>query len=94
MATFAQRYQAIGDAIVNKVATTLQLDHLGRALAWRAGMLTEYEELGLGGKAQFAVEQIRRLLIQIVKHYDEYEAAETARAAAVTAVDNEFSEGV
>jgi hypothetical protein len=37
MATYAQRAQAIGDALINGVASAAQIDRLGVAFARQAG---------------------------------------------------------
>lgn len=92
MASFAQRAQAIGDALVNGTATAAQINHLGQALAHQAGMLGEYNNMTQGQRAEFVVSRIRSMNIGLVKQYDEYVAAQAARASAAAAVDVEFTE--
>lgn len=92
MATFAQRAQAIGDALLNGTATASQINHLGQALAHQCGMLGEYNNMTQAQRAEFFVSRMRVLCIGLVKRYDEYIAAQTAMASAVAAVDVEFTE--
>lgn len=92
MATAAQRSQSIGDALLNRPATPAQINHLGQALAHQCGMLSEYNNMTQAQRAEFFMNRMRALSVGLVKQYDEYVAAQTARAAATTAVDAEFNE--
>lgn len=92
MATFSQRAQAIGDALVNGTATASQINHLGRALAHQCGMLGEYNNMTQDQRAEFFISRMRSMSINLVKQYDEYVAAQSARASAAAAVDVEFAE--
>lgn len=92
MATFVQRAQAIGDALLNGPATASQINRLGQALAYQSGMLGEYNSMTQAQKAEFFIDRIRALCIGLVKRYDEYMAAQAAMASAVAAVDVEFKE--
>lgn len=67
MATFVQRMQAIGDALVNGVATPTQLNELGEALynispeAWA--------ELTNAQKAEETVKRLRRFANNAMRQY-------------------------
>lgn len=94
MATYVQRAQAIGDALVNGIATPTQINRLGLALAQHGGMVTEYNTLTQLQKAEFFVTRMRALTIGLVKHYDEFTAAANAINAATAAVDLEFKDTI
>jgi hypothetical protein len=92
MATHVQRVQTICDALINNIATSAQINHLGRDLAFQAGVLSEYNAMTNTQKAEFFIQRIRKILIQLVKHYDEYVAAQTAVSNVGASVDAEFIE--
>lgn len=94
MATYVQRAQAIGDALVNGIATPTQINRLGLALAQHGGMVTEYNTLTQLQKAEFFVTRMRALTIGLVKHYDEFTAAASAISTANAAVDLEFKDTI
>lgn len=93
MATNPQRLQAIGDALLNKVATQNQLDHLGLALAYENGTLGEYQAANAGARAGLALAMIRAHLINPVRAYDAATASQAAAITAANAVNTEFAEG-
>lgn len=71
MATGAQRFQSIGDALVNGVATQQQLTRLGTGIAISAGQIDYYNTLTNAQKADFAVKYIRTYLLGLVKSGDQ-----------------------
>lgn len=90
MATYAQRAQAIGDALVNGTATAGQIDSLGQALAWESGQLGEYTAMTQGQKAEFLVNRFVSRTIGLVKTYRQNTASAAAIATATQSVDTEF----
>lgn len=84
MATYAQRAQAIGDALINGVATAQQIDRLGVAFARQSGNADHYAGLTNAGKAEFLVKAVRSHLIAIVTSADVNHAAQTASSSAAT----------
>jgi len=90
MATFPQRAQAIGDALVNGVATQGQIDSLGQALAWQTGMLVEYSSMTAGQKAEFFVTRMVEINKGYVKTFRQNTASAAAIATASQSVDAEF----
>lgn len=90
MATYAQRAQAIGDALVNGTATQGQIDSLGQALAWEVGSLGEYTSMTLGQKAEFLVTRITQRTIGLVKTYRQNVGSAAAITSATQSVDAEF----
>lgn len=90
MATYAQRITAIGNALVNGTATTPQMDRLGAALAGRAGRAAEYAAATQAGKAQIAVEETCRVLLDVIRQHETV----AATASVEGDVAATFAEGV
>jgi hypothetical protein len=93
MATYPDRAHGICDAILNKIATAGQMEHLGKALAYQAGALSEYNVMTSLEKAIFLVTRVRSYLVTVVKQYDQAVAAQLAMNNAAASVDSEFTEG-
>lgn len=92
MATNTERFQAIGDALLNAPAMASQLDRLGRALAYRDGLLDAYDAGTNAQKLQIAVGAERRLHLHLLKQLEGSESAGTARSAAEGQVAADFAE--
>lgn len=92
MATYIQRGQSIGNALVNGVATLTQLDRLGRALAWREARLTEYDAGDNNIKAMIYVQAFRSFCLQVLREFEGRAAALAAQDAASDQVDTDFPE--
>lgn len=92
MATYIQRGQAIGNALINGVATLQQLDRLGQALAQRDMRLQEYLAGDEATKAEVYVTAFRHFCLEVVKEYEGLQAVSEARVAAATAVDVDFAQ--
>lgn len=90
MATWIQRGQAIGDGLLNATASLGQLDRLGKALAFHAGRLDEYNAATNAGKAQIYVESLFKVCISLIKNYESWLDVKTASDAAVAKVDTDF----
>lgn len=86
MATYVERLQAIGTALVNRAVTPAEFDKLGRAMAYAAGRIPEYEAATSGQRAKFMVLHFLRYATELMSHYDEEQAAAAARAAAAAAI--------
>lgn len=92
MATFIQRGQAIGNALINGVASMAQLDRLGKALAYREARLAEYDSSDNAGKAQIYIEAFRALCLQALREYESSAAVQAAKEVAEGAVGTDFQE--
>jgi hypothetical protein len=92
MATYLQRGQAIGDALINGTATASQLNRLGKALSYREARLSEYEAGTNAQKAEIYVTAFRQFCLQVLREYEGHEAVDAARAAAEGAVETDFPE--
>lgn len=92
MATYLQRGQAIGNALINGTATPAQLNRLGRALAYREARLTEYDAGDNNAKAEIYVAAFRSYCLQALSEFEGYEAAQAAAAAAGSQVEADFPE--
>lgn len=92
MATYIQRGQTIGNALVNGVATPQQLDRLGKALANREARLQEYLDGDNAKKAEIYVGAFRQFCLRTLREYEGTEAAQAAQEAAASAVDTDFPE--
>lgn len=92
MATYIQRGQSIGNALINGTATYAQLDRLGKALAYRSGQLDAYLVGDNNTKAQLYVAAFREFCIGALKEYEASEAVVQASDNAAVAVDNDFPE--
>lgn len=90
MATFIERGQAIGNALINGTATLAQLDRLGKALAHAEAREAEYLASNNAGKAQIYVEAFRAYCIRVLKEYEQQQAVASAKAAAAATVDTDF----
>ena len=84
MATYAQRAQAISDAIVNGTATQSQINRIGEAIARNSGQAEHYAGLTLAQKAEFIVRHYRTRTLEWVRAADTDAAVIAARAAAAT----------
>jgi hypothetical protein len=92
MATFIQRGQTIGNALINGTATLAQLDRLGKALAYREARETEYLAGDNNVKAQIYVEAFRAFCLRALREYEGAQAVTTAKATAEAAIDTDFPE--
>lgn len=92
MATYLQRGQAIGNALINGTATPEQLNRLGMALANREARLQEYLNGDNAKKAEIYVEAFRQFCLRALREYEGREAAQAAQQAAASTVDTDFSE--
>ena len=92
MATNAQRWNAICDALVNGTATDGQKLRLGRAVAARDGMLEQFDEATNGQKVGIAGQSMRRLALNMVRGFEGESAGSAAHAAAVGQVGSDFPE--
>lgn len=92
MATYVQRAQAIGNALVNGTATPAQIDRLGRALANGAARLAEYDAATNAQKAGFLVAEVRRHILGVIKQFEAEDAVRAATTVANTTTDADFSE--
>lgn len=88
MATYLQRAQSIGNAIVNGTATLQQIDRLGQAIAYQTGRREQYLTLATEQRAQFVVESIRGYVVGLISSMD----GQIASQAAAGAVTQEFKE--
>lgn len=92
MATFIQRGQSIGNALINGTATLAQLDRLGRALAYREARLQEYLDGDNAKKAEIYVTAFRNWCLSAMREFEGQDAAVAARTAAAADVDTGFPE--
>lgn len=92
MATNIQRWQAIGDALLNRSATAAQLSKLGLAIASKGPAMDEYMGLTSNAKAGYALAHLRRHMLSMAKEY--YRAAAVTQAVDNTSasIDAEFAE--
>lgn len=84
MATYTERAQAIGNAIINATATAQQIDRIGTALAYNQGNSASYATMTQAQKAQFLVTLIRDMVLAQVRSADMEAARRTAQAQAST----------
>ena len=84
MATYAERAQSIGNALINNAATAQQIDRLGAAIAYNQGNSTAYAAMTSGQKAQFLVTEVRSFLLNMVRAADMEAARRTAQNQAST----------
>lgn len=93
MATYLQRWQALGEALLGQPATVEQLTRLGEAIAANSPMYSgqPYAEMTNAQKAEFCLKYARQHFIGLVKQHDN-RTAMAAAAAAAAAVDVEFEE--
>lgn len=92
MATFIQRGQSIGNALINGVATLAQLDRLGRALAYKSGQLDSYLVGSNDVKAQIYVGVFRQFCTEAIVDYESAVAVAAAVATTAATVQNDFHE--
>lgn len=92
MATYIERAQAIGNALINGVATPTQINRLGGALATAAARESEYAAATNSQKAQFLVEELRRRLLSLIKTVEADTSVRDAQAAVEEDVETGFSE--
>lgn len=84
MATYLQRAQSIGNAIVNGTSTLQQIDRLGQAIAFRVGSREHYLSLTTDQKAEFIVRNLRDEFIGLITTMDVQLAAQSASSTAAT----------
>jgi len=84
MATYAERAQAIGNALLNATATAQQVDRLGAAIANNDGNSTAYAAMTQAAKAQFLVTRVREMLLAQVRSSDMTTASRNAQNQAST----------
>lgn len=90
MATPVQRLQAVGDALLNKVATTAQLTRIGDVIGpmhYGPG----YAALTTAQKASVVLDYLRLHVTQLIKEADAAAAKAAADTNANTAVEAEFA---
>ncbi len=93
MATNIQRMQAVGDALINGVATASQLSRLGEALAKNGSVHSEYVAAATNGeKAAIAVRELRKMLIGVIKNVEAESAIQNAASSTHSAVDAQFQD--
>lgn len=93
MATFEQRAKAIADAAVNGVSTTSQQLRLGRAYAYKDGLLEAFDAGTAAQKAEIFVKAFFRASVRLVRELEGAEAANAARATAEAEASNAFPQG-
>ena len=93
MATYIQRWQALGEALLGKPATTAQLARLGDAIAASTPIMggTPYAQMTNALKAEFCIKTMHRHCVGLVKRMDTL-AAQATVDETVAAVDTEFAE--
>lgn len=92
MATFVQRWQSIGDALLNAVAPAAKLGRLAEAVCYSQGRLHEYQAASTNAlKAEIAVQCIRGALLALVKTYEADVAVSAARQTTSATVDTDFA---
>jgi hypothetical protein len=91
MATPVQRWQSIGDALLNGTATQTQLLRLGRSFAYLAVETDLFNAMTNAQKAQYSLDALFMYLKKQVKRMDSEIAAATAATNATSAVDTEFA---
>lgn len=92
MATFVQRWQSVGDALLNTVASVTQLGRLATAVCFHQGRLADYIAAPTNAaKAEVAVQCLRSLLLAVVKNYESEAAVMSARQSAAVTVDTDFA---
>ena len=82
MATYAQRAQAIADAVLNAAATPTQINRVGAAIAVMTGQESHYAALSNAQRAEFMVRHYRSVTIGWVRSSDANTAADQAQAQA------------
>lgn len=87
MATYVQRAQAMADATLNRVATPAEIHKAARGLAYRAGVLEEYDALTTNAqRAEFYVKRMQHIqvsaYVKLQKESAGGSAGETAAAEA------------
>lgn len=92
MSTYIQRGQAIGNALINGVATTAQLDRLGRALAYKNGQLEAYMAGDNDAKAEVYVTAFRKFCVDALMEYEAQAAMQAALSATTTTISTDFAQ--
>jgi flagellar biosynthesis regulator FlbT len=92
MATYAQRAQALLEALVNRPVTVAEVIQNGRALALRDNIVEQYDGMTAPQKAEYFVKQMRRLLTPYRRELATRELVQQATAQAVAEADAEFAE--
>ena len=90
MATYIQRGQNIGNALINGVATLTQLDRLGKALAYQSTQLDAYLAGDNNVKAEIYVTAFRQFCLNALKEYEGSAAEAAAVAATAATVETDF----
>lgn len=91
MATPIQRWQSIGDALLNQVATPAQLLRLGQAYAYSTQQSNMFDAMTNTEKAQYCIDRTMAYATALVRKMDSDKASATAAATAGAAVDTEFA---
>lgn len=92
MATFVQRWQSIGDALLNAVASVSQLNRLAEAVCYSQSRLAEYRAAGTNAlKSEIAMQCLRAVLLGLIKNFEGETAISAARASTTTTVDTDFA---
>lgn len=92
MATNIQRWQSIGDALLNRTATAAQLTRLGLAIAKQGPDIAAYNAMSSSEKAGYVLAYLRRHLLNLVKESEAATAVAAARDAAASGVNTDFAE--
>lgn len=92
MATTVQRWQAIGDALLNRAATQSELTRLGLAIAKQGPDLAAYNAMSNSSKAEYVLAYLRRHLLHLVKDTEAATAVAQARDTTAAAVSADFAE--
>ncbi|MDQ3273746.1 MAG: hypothetical protein M3Q39_01620 [Actinomycetota bacterium] len=93
MATDEQRVQAIGDALINGVASPQLLNRMGQGLARIPSVPgVDYDALTPAQKRKFILKQLHQIITSHVKQHDAMVVARAAPVADPSVVDSEFAE--
>lgn len=90
MATPIQRWQSIGDALLNSAATQSQLLRLGQSFAYIAQELDAFNAMTNNEKALYSLNAMLTHAKKQVRRMDSELAAATAATNVATSVDTEF----
>lgn len=90
MATYVQRAQSIGDALVNGVATQAQLVRLADAFARQLEI--DPATLTNGQKAELLVRRMREHALSVIRRAEGDQAEEAARTDTAASVAAGFAE--
>lgn len=90
MATKPQRAQSLGDALLNGVASTAQINRLALALAFTEGKAAAFNAMTQAERAAYFVDHLKTYCTNATKGYDVSTATATAAATALAANAQEF----